>query len=134
MRHRPKVPSDEITGFLDHGTAVTGELRFSGTLRIDGDFHGSIASDGVLAVGENAELYADIRAAEVEVYGRVSGTVEAERRVYIHSTGRVKADVRTPVLVIEDGGSLLGRSRGWDENAPGVSASAEREDLDKVPD
>lgn len=107
MRQRGKVSSEEITGFLDRGTAVTGELRFSGTMRIEGDFHGSIATDDVLTIGEHA----DIHAGEVEVHGRVSGNIAAVRRIDISSTGRVLADIRTPVLVIEDGGTLDGRSR-----------------------
>ena len=111
MRQRGKVSSEEITGFLDRGTAVTGELRFSGTMRIEGDFHGSIATDDVLTIGEHAEVHADIHAGEVEVHGRVSGNIAAIRRIDISSTGRVLADIRTPVLVIEDGGTLDGRSR-----------------------
>lgn len=111
MRRRGKVSSEEITGFLDRGTAVTGELQFSGTLRIDGDFHGSIATDDVLTVGEHADVHADIRAGEVEIHGRVSGNIEAARRIEIRATGRVLADIRTPALVIEDGGTLDGRSR-----------------------
>ncbi len=81
MGHRAKVSSDEITGFLDQGTAVTGELRFSGTLRIDGDFHGSISTDDVLTVGEHADVHADIQAGEVEIHGRVSGNIEATRKI-----------------------------------------------------
>ena len=118
MRRRGKVSSEEITGFLDHGTAVTGELRFSGTLRIDGDFHGSIATDDVLTVGEHADVHADIHVGEIEIHGRVSGNIEAARWIEIRSTGRVTADIRTPALVIEDGGSLDGRSR-MSEDQPG---------------
>ena len=77
MRRWGKDPSEEITGFLDRGTAVTGELQFSGTLRIDGDFHGSISTDDVLTVGEHADVHADIRAGAVEIHGRVSGNIEA---------------------------------------------------------
>jgi cytoskeletal protein CcmA (bactofilin family) len=111
MRRRGKVSSEEITGFLDRGAAVTGELQFSGTLRIEGDFHGSITTDDVLTVGEHAQVHADICAGEVEIYGRVSGNIEATRRIDIRATGRVLADIRTPVLVIEESGRLDGRSR-----------------------
>ncbi len=117
MRRREKVSSEEITGFLDRGTAVTGELQFSGTLRIAGDFHGSIATDDVLTVGKHADVHADIRAGEVEIHGRVSGNIEAARRIEIRATGRVLADIRTPVLVIEDGGTLDGRSRMSEDRA-----------------
>ena len=132
MRRRGKVSSEEITGFLDHGTTVTGELRFSGTLRIDGDFHGSIATDDVLTVGEHADVHADIRAGEVEVHGRVSGNIEAARRIEIHATGRVLADIRTPALVIEDGGTLDGRSRMSEDHGEGEEAHGSQETFEGV--
>jgi cytoskeletal protein CcmA (bactofilin family) len=110
MRRR-KVSSEEITGFLDHGTAATGELHFSGTLRIDGHFYGSIETSDVLIIGLKAVVQADIKAGEVEVHGHISGSIDAKRRVEIHSTGRLNADVRTPIIVIEAGGTFDGRCR-----------------------
>ncbi len=110
MRRR-KVSSEEIAGFLDRGTAATGELHFSGALRIDGNFYGSIETSGVLVVGLNAVVHADINAGELEVQGHASGSIDAKRRVEIHSTGRLNADVRTPIIVIEAGGTFDGRCR-----------------------
>ena len=62
MRFRQKPSADEISGFLDQGANVTGELQFSGTLRIDGTFHGSIATEDILVIGEHAVVHADITA------------------------------------------------------------------------
>ena len=67
--------SDEIVGFLDHGTEVTGELQFSNTLRIDGNFHGSIVSEDRLIVGEQAVVHADIKVGDIEIWGQVFGNV-----------------------------------------------------------
>ena len=110
MKFRRRASSDEISGFLDQGTHVTGELQFSGTLRIDGNFHGSIASGDVLVIGEHALVHADITVAEVEVHGRVFGRVEATRRVEIFPTGRVQGDIHSTVLVMQHGGVFDGRS------------------------
>lgn len=110
MRRRRKLGTDEPTGFLDHGTTLTGELRFSGTLRIEGEFHGSITTADILTVGKDADVHADIHAGEIEIYGRVSGTVTAKRRIEVHATGKVKGDVSAPILVIENGATLDGRS------------------------
>ncbi len=108
---RSTFATEEISGFLDQGTSVTGELQFAGTLRVDGEFHGSITTKDKLIVGERAQVHADIKAGEVEVYGTISGSVESNRRVEIHPTGSVKGDIRTPELVIEAGGILDGNSR-----------------------
>src|SRR5947209_2566148 len=111
MKFRRKTPSEEITGFLDQGTAVTGELQFSGTLRIDGNFHGSIVTSDILVVGEHAVIHADIKAGEMEIHGRVFGNIEGKRRIEIYPTGRVQGDIQSPVLVMNAGASFDGRSR-----------------------
>jgi cytoskeletal protein CcmA (bactofilin family) len=111
MKFRRKESSEEISGFLDQGTAVTGELQFSGTLRIDGTFHGSIVTSDVLVVGEHAVIHADIKAGELEIHGRVFGNVECKRRIEIHPTGRVRGDLYTPQLIINTGATFDGRSR-----------------------
>jgi cytoskeletal protein CcmA (bactofilin family) len=112
MKLRRRSASDEFRGFLDHGTSLTGELQFSGTLRVDGNVHGSITTDDILIVGEQASVHADIRAGEVQIYGSVFGNVESARRVEVFPSGRLLGDVRTPQLIIEEGGTFEGRSLG----------------------
>ena len=110
MKRRSEFSSEEISGFLDQGTSITGELRFSGTLRIDGEFHGSITTSDKLIVGEHAQIHADIKGGETEVYGKISGSVDSKKRIQIYATGRIQGEVRTPVLVIEEGGAFDGNS------------------------
>lgn len=110
MKLRQKA-TDQVAGFLDQGTSLTGELEFTGTLRIDGNFHGSIATNDVLIIGEHATVHADIKAGEVEIHGQVCGSVVCTRRVEISPTGRVRGDVETPVLVIDPGATMDGRTR-----------------------
>ena len=102
--------SEEITGFLDRGTNITGELQFSNTLRIDGNFHGSIASEDMLIIGEQAVVHAEIKVGEIEIYGQVFGNVAATRRAEIYSTGRLQGDLQASVLIIQAGAVLDGRS------------------------
>src|SRR5262245_50024214 len=122
--------SEEITGFLDHGTNVTGELHFSGTLRIDGNFHGSIAHGDVLVVGEHAVVHADVKVGEIEIHGQVFGSVCVERRSEIFRTGRLRGDLQTPVLVVHEGGIMDGRSSmPSDSSQPQVALVREQTQL-----
>ena len=102
-------PSNQVSGFLDKGTNVTGELEFAGTLRIDGNFHGSISTGDSLIIGEHAIVHADIRVGDIEVHGQIFGTIIAKRRVEISASGRVRGDILTPVLSMTPGGMLDGR-------------------------
>jgi cytoskeletal protein CcmA (bactofilin family) len=102
---------DKIAGFLDHGTEVTGELQFSNTLRIDGTFHGSILGKDRLIIGEQAVVHADIKVGDIEIRGQVFGNVDVARQAEIHSTGRLRGDLRATVLVVQAGALLEGRSQ-----------------------
>jgi len=126
MRFRRKKSSEEISGFLDEGTAVTGELQFSGTLRIDGSFHGSIATNDILVVGEHAVIHADIRAGELEIHGRLFGNVECKRRIEIYPTGAVTGDVEAPVLIVNAGAAFDGRSRMAKEKEESAASGLEQ--------
>jgi cytoskeletal protein CcmA (bactofilin family) len=126
MKFRTKA-SEQVSGFLDKGTNVTGELQFAGTLRIDGNFHGSIATGDTLIIGEHAVVHADIRAGEVEVHGQVFGTIEAKQRIEISPTGRVRGDVQATVLSITPGGVLDGRIRMADEKPDEAVAVSQSE-------
>jgi len=112
MKLRRKSHSEEFRGFLDHGTSLTGELQFSGTLRVDGEIHGSISTDDLLIVGERATVHADVKAGEVQIFGSVFGNIDSARRIEVYPTGRLKGDVHTPQLIIEEGGVFEGHSHG----------------------
>jgi len=105
-----KAISDEFNGFLAQGTSLHGDLRFTGKLHLDGDFHGTITTDDVLVVGEQATVEADIKAGEVLISGKVFGNIECVRRVEINASGHFRGDVRTPKFVINEGGIFEGKS------------------------
>lgn len=111
-----KSTSDEFNGFLDRETSLTGELQFSGRLRIDGNFHGSITTPDFLVIGEGATVHADIKAGEVHIHGTVSGNIDCERRIEVYAKGRLRGDVRAPQLIIEEGGAFEGFSRTLTES------------------
>ena len=116
--------SDDIAGFLDHGTEVTGELQFSNTLRIDGNFHGSIVGEDRLIIGEQAVVHADIKVGDIEIRGQVFGNVEVRRQAEILSTGRLRGDLQASVLIIQAGAVLEGRSH--------MPPSQQKEDFTEV--
>ena len=115
--------TEQISGFLDQGTHITGELQFSNTLRIDGNFHGSITSGDTLIVGEHAVVHADIKVGEIEIHGQVFGNVEVKRRAEISSTGRLRGDLQTSMLIVQAGAVLEGRSHMAAEAGHGLRES-----------
>ena len=96
---------------LGTGVQFEGKLKFTGTVRIDAKFVGSIITDDVLVVGEAARIDANITCGTIVVHGEVNGNIQAKSGVEIHSSAKVRGDLETASLVIEKGAFFQGASR-----------------------
>jgi cytoskeletal protein CcmA (bactofilin family) len=102
--------SEETDAFIGPETAVEGNLKVDGTVRIDGHLEGSIASEGcTMIVGEKAVIEADISVHTVTVSGEVKGNVNASHRIQLCPTARVFGDLHAPVVLVDAGAMLDGR-------------------------
>jgi cytoskeletal protein CcmA (bactofilin family) len=112
---------------LGRGVRLEGKLTFSGTVRVDATFQGSIVTDGVLIVGDAAKVDADISCGTVVVEGEVNGNVTARESVEIRRTAKLRGDVETPALSVERGAVFEGASRrptARASSSPGKAAAA----------
>jgi cytoskeletal protein CcmA (bactofilin family) len=94
---------DEISAFLGKGTEFDGKLTFEGTVQIDGKFSGEVSTQGTLVVGESAKVEAEINAKSIIISGEVKGNLTATNKVEIHSPGKLIGNVKTQVLVMDEG-------------------------------
>lgn len=101
--------SDSISTFLGPDATVEGTLSFQGTIRLDGNFKGKIASSGgTVIVGEQAAVDADLTVGIAIVMGEMKGTIDASERIEIYPPGRIAGDIQSPVVAIEEGGVFNG--------------------------
>jgi cytoskeletal protein CcmA (bactofilin family) len=106
--------AEDLNGFLDEGTELSGELRFRDVLRVDGRVKGRIVSDKTLIIGETGQVDAEIDCGVVSIRGRVTGTVRGRQRIELLSGCRVLGTLVSPKLVIEDGAFFQGDCRMGD--------------------
>ena len=64
---------------LSSDVEIKGSIKFQKELLIDGKVEGDINSDGVLTVGENAEIRGEIKTKSITVYGKVHGNITVSR-------------------------------------------------------
>jgi cytoskeletal protein CcmA (bactofilin family) len=97
---------------LGKTTGFTGILKFDTTLRIQGNFRGTIEARGDLIVDRDAVVDADhVTVSSLTVYGNISGTVFARDKVDMHSGARVRGDVSAARLRIADGVLFEGKCK-----------------------
>ena len=102
-------PNGDLSGFLDRGISVKGEVSFKDTLRIDGRFEGTIRSGKTLIIGESADVNAEIEVNSLYVSGRLRGQAKVADRIELSSSARVESDLNTGILVVEEGAVFEGR-------------------------
>lgn len=106
---RMEVDFGDIRAFLGEGTQFKGEVRFAGTIRIDGYLEGERISGDVLIIGERGQVKAKIEVGSLDVCGQVEGEITARQLVQLLAGSRVTGMIRTPCLVISEGAFFDGK-------------------------
>jgi len=103
------IKEGRLSGFVGHGTTLTGETKFQMMLRVEGHLTGTIMSDGgTLIVGANGQVDANIAVAVATINGAVNGDIIATERIQLGRTARVMGNISTPKLMVEDGAIFEG--------------------------
>ncbi len=123
----PTGDSPAVNSFLDRGTEFEGKLAFEGAVRINGRFTGEIFSEGTLYIGEGGTVNAEIQVDTIIISGEVTGDVKAASKVELQSAGRLRGNIRTQVLKIEEGALFEGNCSMQPEEASATKAPRDDE-------
>ncbi len=102
--------SDTNRNVLSSDVEIKGSITFQNELVIDGRIEGEITSDGVLTVGENAEITGEIRTRSCSVHGKVLGNITVVERCELQSKATLIGDLSAARLSIEEGATFVGSS------------------------
>ncbi len=102
---------------LSSGVKIEGRMYSDGNLRLDGVMNGDILVNGNFTIGETAEIKGEIKAQNITLSGKVEGSVSADQKVILETGSRLKGDLKTKILVIEEGAVFDGKSEMSNENA-----------------
>jgi cytoskeletal protein CcmA (bactofilin family) len=117
-------PMAEHSGkdILSSDVEIKGTIKFQKELLIDGKVEGEINSEGVLTIGENADIRGEIKTKSITVYGKVQGNITVNERCELKSKCTLQGDLKAARLVIEEGATFVGKS----EVTSGMSVTAAR--------
>jgi cytoskeletal protein CcmA (bactofilin family) len=109
-----------VSGFVGAGTVVSGDAEFKGMLRIDGRFTGRVRSEkGSLIVSAGGVVEANVEVASAKINGTVNGDITATSRLEFGRSARVRGNIQTPALVVEEGAIFEGGCRMTPPKADG---------------
>jgi cytoskeletal protein CcmA (bactofilin family) len=99
----PEASEDEVIAFVGRGVEFKGVITYNGTVRIDGRLDGEIHTEGVLLVGQDAVITAQVTAGTVISRGKITGDISASGKVKLLAPAVLSGSVKAPLLSIEEG-------------------------------
>jgi len=98
------ISEGKMNSIIGKGCKITGTIDVEdGTLRIDGDFDGTINCPGTLVIGKGGTVKADIKVNNAIVGGNVQGNIDAKEKIELQAGSKLEGDIKTTRLVIDEG-------------------------------
>jgi cytoskeletal protein CcmA (bactofilin family) len=112
-RKKKKSLHPHIDTLIGANTHITGDINFTGGLRIDGHISGNvIAADdehSTLVLSTEGSITGKIKVANVVINGTVTGPIQAQEYLELQEKAKVYGDVQYGSLEIQLGASVEGK-------------------------
>ena len=100
-----------VNGYLGRDLQLEGSLASKDSIRIDGNYVGSISSKHMVIVGASGKVKGQIDAPVIRVDGWVEGNLTATNLVAVMDKAKIKGNIITPVggLEMKIGSEFVGK-------------------------
>jgi len=131
LRGRKSPMNQDDEKVVEISAQMQGSLVFKDpiSLKINGEFNGSLDTRGTLSIGSAAVIVANITGDNIVIAGRVDGNIAASKMLTLMPTAILKGDITTPKLNIVEGAIFQGKCQMMDEKG---DVSDDLLDIDEV--
>jgi cytoskeletal protein CcmA (bactofilin family) len=113
MFSKDSKPQNRIDTLIGAGTTITGDIAFSGGLRIDGEIKGNVNATGdqtsTLVISEHARIEGEVSVAHLVINGSVTGPVISSGFLELQAKARVTGDIQYNSIEMHLGAVVEGR-------------------------
>ncbi|MDP2810828.1 MAG: polymer-forming cytoskeletal protein [Rhodocyclaceae bacterium] len=111
--HKTSKPQTRIDSLIGAGTTITGDITYSGGLRVDGEIKGNVRSTGeqpgTLVISEHARVEGEISVSHLVINGTVIGPVHSSEFLELQARARVTGDMEYNTVEMHLGAVVQGR-------------------------
>jgi len=113
MFGKKQTKLQNISTLIGAETAIEGNVKFTGGMRVDGQVHGNIAAEqnqpSTLVLSEQGQVYGEIKVSHLVINGSVHGSLYVSDYLELQSKAKVVGDVHYQTLEIHLGAVVEGR-------------------------
>jgi cytoskeletal protein CcmA (bactofilin family) len=96
---------------ISSGTDITGDIKSTGDIRIDGSLTGNLNTKGKVVIGPTGKVNGEVVCKNSEVSGNVEGRIIVNQLLILKASSRILGDIATLKLSIEPGAIFSGNCK-----------------------
>ncbi len=115
VTHKPETKRERVADMSSNSTLIgkgqtfNGEISGRGSIRVEGEFIGTIKVEDEVVIGKGGKVEGDIVSKVVTVVGEIKGNVEALEKINIEVDGSMIGDIVAPRVMVEEGAVYKGK-------------------------
>jgi cytoskeletal protein CcmA (bactofilin family) len=109
------------------GTEITGDVKSTGDIRIDGMLTGNLNTKGKIVIGPTGKVNGEVICKNSEVSGTVEGRIIVNQLLILKASSKIFGDIATSKLSIEPGAVFSGNCKMSENDNNGGGAAKPKE-------
>ena len=117
---------------ISNGTDITGDIKSTGDIRIDGTLKGNLNTKGKVVIGATGKVKGEVICKNSEVSGIIEGKITVGQLLNLKASSKIHGDIATSKLSIEPGAVFSGNCK-MSDNETNVGAGTIKEKESEKP-
>ena len=114
------------------GTDITGDVKSTGDIRIDGSLTGNLNTKGKVVIGPSGKVNGEVVCKNSEVSGTVEGRIIVNQLLILKASSKIFGDISTSKLSIEPGAVFSGNCKMSENDNNGGAGTAKPKESEKT--
>jgi cytoskeletal protein CcmA (bactofilin family) len=114
------------------GTDITGDIKSTGDIRIDGSLTGNLNTKGKVVIGTTGKVNGEVICKNSEVSGTVEGRIIVNQLLNLKASSKILGDISTSKLSIEPGAVFSGNCKMSENDTNGGAGAAKPKEPEKT--
>lgn len=101
-----------IETLIGHSTRIKGDMKYSGSMHVDGHIEGSLVAEtetDTLMVSETGRIHGTIKAGNMVINGTIEGDITASGKIEVASQARITGNIYYTNIEMEAGSQVNGQ-------------------------
>lgn len=108
MAKMNETDNSTAVNLISQGTEITGDIKSSGDIRIDGVLNGNMVTKGKVVIGPTGRVKGEVDCKNSEVSGLIDGKISVSQLLNLKASSKINGTIVTAKLSIEPGALFTG--------------------------